>query len=108
MFGIRSFEKNEWLDMKKRNIYVDHKVEHFNEVVEKIKGRPVYMSLDMDVFDPACLPALGTPEAGGMFYRDFIGLLPGFQNLTLSGLTCWKYRPNTTLRETHPFSPQRS
>jgi agmatinase len=93
MFGIRSFEKNEWLDMKKRNIFVDHKVEHFNEVVEKIKGYPVYMSLDMDVFDPACLPALGTPEAGGMFYRDFINLLPGLSKLNIVGLDVLEISP---------------
>jgi agmatinase len=93
MFGIRSFEKNEWLDMKKKNIYVDHKVEHFNEIAEKIKGYPVYMSLDMDVFDPACLPGLGTPEAGGMFYRDFINLLPGLSKLNIVGMDVLEISP---------------
>ena len=93
MFGIRSFEKNEWLYMKNNNIYVDHKVEHFNEIADKIKGHPVYMSLDMDVFDPACLPGLGTPEAGGMFYRDFINLLPGLSKLNIVGMDVLEISP---------------
>jgi agmatinase len=93
MFGIRSFERNEWLHMKKNNIFVDPKVERFQEVVDMIKDHPVYMSLDMDVFDPACLPGLGTPEAGGIFYRDFMDLLPGLSKLNIVGMDVLEISP---------------
>ncbi len=93
MFGIRSFEKAEWLHMKKHNIFVDSKVERFDEVVEDIKDSPVYMSLDMDVFDPACLPGLGTPEAGGIFYRDFMDLMPGLSKLNIVGMDVLEISP---------------
>ena len=93
MFGIRSFERNEWLHMKKSNIYVDHRVERFHDVADMIRDFPVYMSLDMDVFDPACLPGLGTPEAGGIFYRDFVDLLPGLSKLNIVGMDVLEISP---------------
>jgi len=93
MFGIRSFEKNEWLYMKKHNIFVDSKAVRFDEVADKIKGYPVYMSLDMDVFDPSCLPGLGTPEAGGIFYTDFMKLLPGLSKLDIVGMDVLEISP---------------
>ncbi len=93
MFGIRSFERNEWLHMKKHNIFVDSKVERFDEVVDMIKGHPVYMSLDMDVFDPSCLPGLGTPEAGGIFYTDFMKLMPGLTKLDIVGMDVLEISP---------------
>ena len=30
----------------------------------------MYLSLDVDVFDPACFPGTGNPESGGWFYED--------------------------------------
>ncbi|MEI7542253.1 MAG: agmatinase [bacterium] len=93
MFGIRSFEKNEWLYMKKNNIFVDSKLERFEEVANIIKDSPVYMSLDMDVFDPACLPGLGTPEAGGIFYTDFMKLLPALSKLNIVGMDVLEISP---------------
>jgi agmatinase len=94
MFGIRSFEKNEWLYMKKNKIFVDSRIEKFYEVVEMIKDHPVYMSLDMDVFDPACLPGLGTPEAGGIFYTDFMKLMPGLSGLNIVGMDMLEISPD--------------
>jgi agmatinase len=38
-------------------------------------GRPLYISVDLDVFDPGLLPAVGTPEPGGLDWYDVLGLL---------------------------------
>ena len=37
-----------------------------DEVIEKLKGKPVYFTLDLDVLDPSEFPGTGTPEAGGV------------------------------------------
>lgn len=93
MFGIRSFEKKEYSFIKKNNIFCDSNCERFDEAVEACKGSPVYISLDLDVFDPACLPGLGTPEAGGIFYKDFTGFLPGIRQLDIVGMDVLELSP---------------
>jgi agmatinase len=38
-------------------------------------GRPLYVSVDLDVFDPGVLPAVGTPEPGGLDWYEVTSLL---------------------------------
>lgn len=40
-------------------------------------GAEVYISIDLDVLDPALMPAVGTPEPGGLTWRDMLVLLEG-------------------------------
>ncbi len=42
------------------------------EVCEKIKGKPVYFTIDLDVLDPSVFPGTGTPEAGGISFNELI------------------------------------
>ena len=44
------------------------------EVNDALDGE-VYISLDLDVFDPSLVPAVGTPEPGGLGWREVMGLL---------------------------------
>jgi agmatinase len=43
----------------------------------RLGDRPVYVSVDIDVLDPAHAPGTGTPEAGGMSSRELLGVLRG-------------------------------
>ena len=58
-------------------------------IVERIRDRvgdrPVYVSVDIDVLDPAFAPGTGTPEAGGMTSRELLAVLRGFADLDLVG-----------------------
>ncbi len=81
MFGVRSFEKQEFNYIRNNNIFCDSKCEQIWNVIDTVKSFPVYLSLDLDVFDPACLPGLGTPEAGGIFYNDFVEILEGLSEI---------------------------
>lgn len=58
-------------------------------VVERIRDRvgerPVYLSVDIDVLDPAFAPGTGTPEAGGMTSRELLAVLRGFGTMNLVG-----------------------
>jgi agmatinase len=38
-------------------------------------SRDVYITVDLDAFDPAVMPATGTPEPGGMLWHDVLDLL---------------------------------
>lgn len=54
-------------------------------VVERVGDHPVYVSIDIDVLDPAFAPATGTPEAGGMTSRELLGVLRAMRELRLVG-----------------------
>lgn len=49
-------------------------------VLERVGDAPVYISIDIDVLDPAFAPGTGTPEAGGMTSRELLAVLRGFRN----------------------------
>jgi agmatinase len=45
------------------------------EQVNRQMNSNVYLTIDLDVFDPAYMPATGTPEPDGLAYRDIIQLI---------------------------------
>jgi len=42
---------------------------------DRIGDQPLYLSIDIDVLDPAHAPGTGTPEAGGLTSRELLGIL---------------------------------
>jgi agmatinase len=54
-------------------------------IAERVGDRPVYVSLDIDVLDPAFAPGTGTPEAGGLTSRELLTTLRSFARLNLVG-----------------------
>ena len=58
-------------------------------MVERIRqragDRPVYVSVDIDVLDPAHAPGTGTPEAGGLSSLQLLATLRSFAQLNLVG-----------------------
>jgi len=46
-----------------------------------VGDRPLYISLDIDVLDPAHAPGTGTPEAGGITSREVLEILRGLRGL---------------------------
>lgn len=58
-------------------------------IVEKIKNRVgetnTYISVDIDVLDPAYAPATGTAEVGGWTTREFLSILDGLEGVNIIG-----------------------
>ncbi|QIX01557.1 hypothetical protein AMS68_007074 [Peltaster fructicola] len=52
---------------------------------ERVKGTRVYISVDIDVLDPAYAPATGTAEVGGWTTRELLTILDGLSGLELVG-----------------------
>jgi agmatinase len=59
--------------------------EAVDRVRERVGARPVYVSIDIDVLDPAHAPGTGTPEPGGLTSREMQMILRGFTDLTIVG-----------------------
>jgi agmatinase len=54
-------------------------------VRERVDDVPVYLSVDIDVLDPAFAPGTGTPEVGGLSNRELLSLLRRLDGLSLVG-----------------------
>ncbi|GAA2265624.1 agmatinase [Streptomyces amakusaensis] len=58
-----------------------------DEVIEQLKERigkrPLYISIDIDVLDPAHAPGTGTPEAGGLTSRELLEIVRGLADCRL-------------------------
>ncbi len=67
----------------------DYEVDGVASIVERMRrrldGGPVYVSVDIDVLDPAHAPGTGTPEAGGMTSRELLNTLRGLVGLNVVG-----------------------
>lgn len=55
------------------------------QVKQRVGDTPVYLSIDIDVLDPAFAPGTGTPEAGGLTSRELLTLLRRLDGLNLIG-----------------------
>jgi agmatinase len=56
-----------------------------DRIAARVGERPVYVSVDIDVLDPAFAPGTGTPESGGLLSRELLAILRGFADLNLVG-----------------------
>ena len=71
-FGIRSGEKDEFLWATIHTNMHKFNFDGLKETVEKLKGKPVYFTIDLDVLDPSIFPGTGTPEAGGVTFMELL------------------------------------
>jgi agmatinase len=54
-------------------------------ITRRVGDLPVYLSIDIDVLDPAFAPGTGTPEAGGLTNRELLRVLRGLGGVHLVG-----------------------
>ncbi len=66
-FGIRSGTREEFAYAKENtNLFYKKVKEAVVQTAPTVKGRPLYLTIDIDVLDPAFAPGTGTPEPGGI------------------------------------------
>jgi agmatinase len=65
------------------DIEVDGLAATIERIRARVQDRPVYVSVDIDVLDPAHAPGTGTPEAGGLTSRELLAMLRSFGDLDL-------------------------
>lgn len=84
-FGIRSGEKSEFVFAKDHTYMNKFNFNTLEEVVENLKGKPVYFTLDLDILDPSVFPGTGTPEAGGVTFMELIEAISCVGTLNIVG-----------------------
>jgi len=97
-FGIRSGTKAEFdfALVEEHTSMERFTVSTLRDVLQQIGEKPVYVTLDLDVLDPALFPGTGTPEPGGLTYREletvFLALKEA--NITLVGADMVELSPH--------------
>ena len=85
-FGIRSGERAEFQFAKEHTNLHKYNLNGLKETVAALKDTPVYLTIDLDVFDPGVFPGTGTPEAGGIFFMEFVESLKLISQLNIVAL----------------------
>lgn len=80
-FGIRSGLKEEFEWAKEHTYLEKFSLETFAEKMDELANVPVYITIDLDVLDPGIFPGTGTPEPGGISYRDLLDAIGHMQKL---------------------------
>lgn len=73
-FCIRSGEKAEFDFAKEHTDMHRFSFDGLKELVDKLQkdNTPVYFTIDLDCLDPSCFPGTGTPEAGGVSFKELL------------------------------------
>lgn len=85
-FGIRSGTREEFRYGRAHTNFFPHEVAGaLRSCLPGLRGRPVYVTLDVDVLDPAHAPGTGTPEPGGIRPAEIFEVLAMLQELQVVG-----------------------
>ena len=87
--GIRSGTRSEFHEMNNTKRFIQHTLggnaKSLEDALKSFKGTPIYLSFDLDWFDPSIMPGTGTPEPGGYFWGDFAAIIDVIKSHNLIG-----------------------
>ena len=81
--AIRSGTKAEFSELQQTGRLVA--IEQMAAALKPLRGKPLYLTVDLDWFDPAVLPGTGTPEPGGYLWSHFAALVDELRHHQLVG-----------------------
>ena len=79
--AIRSGTREEFTELRQSGRLVA--IEEMAAALRPLRGQPLYLTVDLDWFDPAVMPGTGTPEPGGFLWSDFAVLVDELRHHTL-------------------------
>lgn len=99
-FGIRSGTREEWTFAREHTRMLGGDfTEALPKVLADIAGYPVYVSIDIDVVDPAFAPGTGTPEPGGCTSAQLLQAVWAMKDLDVIGFDVVEVNPTTDQSE---------
>ncbi len=87
--GIRSGMKEEWEFMKEHNTLC-----HKYSDIDELKGKPIFVTVDLDCLDTSIMPGTGTPEAGGMTFNELAGWFKYLKDFNIIGADVVELAPD--------------
>ncbi|MFZ5816793.1 MAG: agmatinase [Bacillota bacterium] len=93
-FGIRSGTAEEYrIGSTECNLFPLEVLRPLKEVLPSLGRRPVYITIDIDVMDPAYAPGTGTPEPGGITSKEMIDAILAMEGLNVVGFDVVEVAP---------------
>jgi agmatinase len=96
--GIRSMDSSEKNFIERDNIFFADYIYQNSDWITKVLSRlpeRIYITIDLDVFDPSVVPSVGTPEPGGLSWYDGLNLLRAvFDSKDVAGFDVVELCPN--------------
>lgn len=93
-FGVRSGMREEFAYARAHTRFHPFEVlEPLLRCLPELQGRPVYITLDIDVLDPAHAPGTGTAEAGGISSRELLAAITAMRGLQVAGFDLVEVAP---------------
>ncbi|WP_197536767.1 agmatinase [Halobacteriovorax marinus] len=84
-YGIRSGTKDEFNWMHEHGTIKTSRADFLEAVSSIANDRPIYLTFDLDYFDPSFFPGTGTPEPGGEDFHSFISFVKILMNKNFVG-----------------------
>jgi agmatinase len=95
LLGLRSFDEEELEFLKEKRVkfftsidIVRNKMSVLGEISNFSKDSEIYISLDLDIFDPSVLPATDYCEPGGITYFDFVDIINSIEGRVIGADVC--------------------
>ncbi len=96
--GIRSMDSSEKKALDPNRVIFAREIPSNKNRIEKVLSKlsqNVYITIDLDVFDPSIMPSTGTPEPGGLLWYDVLELMRNvFENRNVIGFDVVELCPN--------------
>lgn len=92
--GIRSGDAEEFAFAASHTVMHKFDLREMENIVAALRDKPVYFSLDLDVLDPSVLPGTGTPEPGGVSFRELHDAILLLRGLNIVGCDVVELAPN--------------
>ena len=87
--GIRSGMKEEFELMKKYNTLA----KQYSDL-DVLKGKPIFVTVDLDVLDTSIMPGTGTPEVGGLTFNELLGWFRYLKDFNIVGADVVELAPD--------------
>jgi agmatinase len=105
--GIRSMDSSEKTYLNREKCYFAYEIENNDDWMDKSISQmtdDVYLTIDLDVFDPSIMPATGTPEPGGLqWYKTMKYLKKVFEQKNVVGFDIVEFAPIPNLHSANFF-----
>ncbi len=93
-YGIRSGEKAEFKFAEEHSNLTKFDFSGLEEDLKRLEGKPVYFTIDLDVLDPSEFPGTGTPEAGGVSFKELLKAILAVGKLNIVGFDIVELSPH--------------